>query len=146
MLLSRYLFHGGIAVALAVLIMGLLRPATLSLPWFWASFGATCVGFLGIGTLLVSIARTQAAASLLAFCYLLAIGFVLFLASQSSAFAPVLLVMFEQYGFLYTFLAMGPEAEAMPVESVARGLVSQWILVSIVQLFAAWVFLRRGWR
>jgi hypothetical protein len=141
-LLSKCLFHGGLAVTMSTLIVAILYPRALGHPLLWTTMLASTAGFLSVGILIASLARTQATAALLTLCYLLSVALVAHLSKGFAAFAVIRERMFEHNSFLLVHAALqGNSSPAVWQRLVGLAVVVLgWILV------ASKVFNRRGWR
>jgi hypothetical protein len=141
-LLSKCLFHGGLALTMSGLIVGILHPQALLEPLLWGTLLASTGGFLSVGVLIASLARTQAAAALLTLCYLLTVALIAHLSKGWLAFAIIRELMFEHSTFILAHASLqGANSAAVWMRLVAlSAVVCGWIIV------AAQVFRRRGWR
>lgn len=147
LLVARYAFHAILSVGLCIAIAALLDASVLGRPLFYATTGITTLGFLAIGTLLASLARSHSAASLLSFAYLMAIGIVFFLSTKFAAFSLVREALFEPYALTFTLASVSTPAPRPALGILAHPLfVRMAILVALWHVAAAAVFTRRGWR
>ncbi|HMV54568.1 MAG TPA: ABC transporter permease [Rhodocyclaceae bacterium] len=144
-LAAKYVFHLALSLIAGATMVAILDAGALARPGLWLSLCFTAAGLLGIATLIVSFTRTQTAASLIGFCYLMGVGMVFALSKSFPAFGWMRLFMFENYSFLVSFFMLGGSPrEAMAAIGWGMGRLA---LISLALLgFAAWVFNRRGWR
>lgn len=141
-LLAKCLFHGTLSLTMCGIILAILRPVAMPLPLLWATLIVSAVGFLSVGVLVASLARTQATAALLTLCYMLGVALVFHLARGWAGFALIREGMFEHRGFLLIFASLktGGTAYAWVKLGSLSLVVLGWAAV------AAQVFRRRGWR
>jgi ABC-type transport system involved in multi-copper enzyme maturation permease subunit len=142
LLMAKFIFHLGLSLAASGLIVGILRPQALAEPILWFTLICASLGFLAVGTIIVSLARTQATAGLLTLCYMLGTGVVFFLASELSTFALVQQAMFERYSFPLTFFSLRYPNQ-LPT---TPGMAYLAVLVAIWMYAACYVFHRRAWQ
>lgn len=147
LLVARYLFHAALSVGLCVIVVALLDGQILARPLFFATVTLTTLGFLAIGTLLASLARSHSAASLLSFAYLMGIGIVFFLSTKFAGFAVVREALFEPYALTFTLVSVADTPPASPFGVLGHPLFLRMaILVGLWHVVAAAIFIRRGWR
>ncbi len=141
-LLAKCLFHGSLSVTMCGIIVAILMPAALAQPLLWATLFVSSVGFLSLGIILSSLAKTQATAALLTLCYMLGVALVFHLSRGWAGFAMIRELMFEHRGFLLVFASLK-----------SGGSVIAWMrLGSLAVVVLGWatlatqVFRRYGWR
>lgn len=141
-IVAKCLFHGSLSLLMSGLIMGILKPAAVLDPLLWGALVATSVGFMSVGILLSSLAKTQATAALLTLCYMLGIALVFHLASGFPAFATLREFMFEHRSFPLIFVGLksGLGGLALQRLGILSAVVACWFVV------ASNVYARRGWR
>lgn len=141
-LLAKCLFHGGLALSMCTLIVAILQPQALGQPLLWGTLLVSSVGFLSIGVLIASLARTQATAALLTLCYLLGVALVSHLSKGWAAFALIRQLMFEHNGFLLIHASLKGAATGMVWQRLGMLtiVVLGWVII------ATETFKRRGWR
>ncbi len=141
-LLAKCLFHGCLSLTMCAIIVAILRPIALVQPLLWATLLVSAVGFLSVGVMVASFAKTQATAALLTLCYMLGVALVFHLSRGFAGFALLRELMFEHRGFLLVFASL--KSGAGPMAWVKLGglaiVVLGWATV------ATQVFRRRGWR
>lgn len=142
LLLSRYLFHLALGWTACGVIVGILRPAAFTHPTLWVTTALASIGLVSVGTVMASLARTQAAAGVLSLCYMLFGGVVFYLATKFSAFGALKDASFESYSLPLLFLSL---KQNLPLER-APGLTNLAGLVGAWTVAASWLFRQRGWR
>lgn len=142
LLLSRYIFHLGLGWTACAVIVAILRPAAFEHPLFWLTTVLASIGLVGVGTVMASLARTQAAAGVLSLCYMLFGGVIFYLATKFSAFGSLKDASFESYSLPLLFLSL---KQNVPLEK-APGLTNLAALVGAWTVAASWLFRQRGWR
>lgn len=142
LLLSRYLFHLALGWTACVVIVGILRPTAFPHLVLWVTIALTSIGLVSVGTVMSSLARTQAAAGVLSLCYMLFGGVLFYLATKFSAFASIKEASFESrcLPLLFVSLKQNVSLEKAPGLSQLTALVGLWTLS------ASWLFRQRGWR
>lgn len=142
MLLSRYIFHLALGWTACVVIVAILRPAAISHPSLWVTIALASIGLVGVGTVMASLARTQAAAGVLSLCYMLFGGVIFYLATKFSAFGSLKDASFESHSLPLLFLSLKQNVplEKAPGLTTLAGLVGGWTVI------ASWLFRQRGWR
>lgn len=138
---ARFVFHAALACCGSVLIVAILRPAALTSPVLWLTLGLSSLGLMSVGTCISTLTRTQAAAGLLALCYMLSGAIVFFLATKFSSFAVVKRLAFENYSFLVLHATL-----KNPDQTVLYGLDAMLVLVGLWLFLARQCFYHRGWR
>ncbi|MES2793522.1 MAG: hypothetical protein V4719_28170 [Planctomycetota bacterium] len=141
-LLAKCLFHGCLSLTMCGIIVAILRPVALAQPLLWGTLVVSAVGFLAVGIMIASLAKTQATAALLTLCYMLGVALVFHLSRGWAGFAMVRELMFEHRGFLliYASLKSGASGVAWLRLGGLAVVVLGWATV------ATQVFRRRGWR
>lgn len=142
LLLSRYIFHLALGWTACAVIIGILRPIAFAHPALWVSIALASIGLVSVGTVMASLARTQAAAGVLSLCYMLFGGVIFYLATKFSAFGSLKDASFESYSLPLLFLSL---KQNLPLEK-APGLTNLAALVGAWTVAASWLFRQRGWR
>lgn len=142
LLLSRYLFHLALGWTACAVIVAILRPVAFGHPLFWLTTFLASIGLVSVGTVMASLARTQAAAGVLSLCYMLFGGVIFYLATKFSAFGLLKDASFESYSLPLLFLSL---KQNVPLEK-APGLANLAALVGAWTVAASWLFRQRGWR
>lgn len=141
-IIAKCLFHGSLSLLMCGVIMGILKPAAMLDPLLWGTLIVTSIGFMSIGILLASLAKTQAAAALLTLCYMLGIALIFHLSNGFAAFATLREFMFEHRSFPLVFVGLktGLGGVAIYRLGTLSAVVLGWLIV------ASRVFATRGWR
>ena len=142
LLLSRYLFHLALGWTACAVIVAILRPVAFGHPLFWLTTFLASIGLVSVGTVMASLARTQAAAGVLSLCYMLFGGVIFYLATKFSAFGLLKDASFESHSLPLLFLSL---KQNVPLEK-APGLTNLAALVGAWTVAASWLFRQRGWR
>jgi hypothetical protein len=141
MLAARSMFYGLLALGLAVLVTGILSPAALGSGLLWITLLIAVLGALGVGSSLVSVARTQRTASLAALAYLL--GIALWLAAAQALTFPGLSWLALEFHVprLLSAALSGTSDDCYWLHlAAAAALALAWFLT------ATTLFRRRGWQ
>lgn len=141
-LAAKCLFHGCLSLTMCGIIIAILRPVALLQPLLWATLVVSAVGFLSVGVMLASLAKTQATAALLTLCYMLGVALVFHLSRGWAGFAMVREMMFEHRGFLLIFASL--KSGGSPLAWIRLG----WLVIVVIgwATVASQVFRRLGWR
>lgn len=143
---AKGVVHGGLALATSGLAMAALRPAVLSSPLFWGTVVVSTCGYFGVGLLIASFARTQAAPNLLSFAYLLMIGAINLLGTRLEAFEFLSALTFERYGLVFMLASLNnPDVDVWTSLGVmlSPGFLTFAMLSSGLLLIATFVGSRR---
>ena len=141
-MLAKYIFHLSLSLFGCVAVVAIMQPASLLSPVLWIVVLLTSIGLMSVGTCIATLTKTQAAAALLALCYMLAGSLLFYLSSQFSGFMLIRKAAFENYSFLLLYHTLkGPLSvwQASGLTTMA-GLVVVWIAI------ARTTFYRYGWR
>lgn len=144
-LLAKFIFHLGLAAAACALMLAVLAPRLLGSGLLWGMLLLMGLGLSAVATLVVSFSRSQTAASLVGFCYLMTVGAVFALSGSFPAFQGLRLLMFEHHalqGLNALLSPRGPETALRVIE----GLLGLGLTVPPLLLAAALAWSRRGWR
>ncbi|MDB5386775.1 MAG: hypothetical protein JWM11_2421 [Planctomycetaceae bacterium] len=141
-IVAKCLFHGSLSLIMTGVIIGILKPAAFAAPLLWGTLVVSSLGFISVGILLSSLARTQSTAALLTLCYMLGVALIYHLANDLSAFKRLRQLMFEHTSFqlVYVGLKTGLGGAALSKLAGLAGVVTCWLVL------ATQVFARRGWR
>ena len=81
-MLSKAAFHLCLSLAGSALITVIISPAALTRPVLWVTIFITSVAMMSVGTCIATLARNQAAAGMLALCYMMAGAILFFLSTK----------------------------------------------------------------
>ena len=97
LLAARFIFHLILGLSVSAIILGIVKPTAAIDSKVWLVL--TCVGtaWLSVGTIIASLTKTQAQASMLMFCYMLGGGILFFLSAQFPIFRVIQLMTFENH-------------------------------------------------
>ncbi len=142
-LTAKFIFHLGLSLECCVTIVAILQPMALLQPTLDAQLLLTSFGLMSVGTCISTFARTQAAAGLLALCYMLAGAVLFYLSTKFSAFAVLKQCVFENYSFppLYQSLKA-----PLPLTAALTHLATMGAIVAIWFTLARSSFVRFGWK
>ena len=138
---AKFLFYPVLGIALAAVLAGIYRFATLESLFFWCAMLAMAGGFLGVGMTVSTLAKTQRAAFMGSMCYLLTVSLLLMVCSQSRV--PVIPYLFiEFHGPKIVHAAVTGDIEPSHWGNLLAcvGLAATWMTL------AGWLFRRRGWQ
>lgn len=144
-LLAKFIFHLGLAAAACALMLAVLAPRLLGSGLLWGLLLLMGLGLSAVATLVVSFSRSQTAASLLGFCYLMTVGAVFALSGSFPAFQGLRLLMFEHHALQGLGALLGPRGP----ETASRlldSLLGLGLTVPPLLLAATLAWRRRGWR
>lgn len=141
-MLAKAAFHLCLSIAGSALITAIISPAALTRPLLWGTILLTSVAMMSVGTCIATLARNQAAAGMLALCYMMAGAILFFLSTKLFAFKILKGFSFESYTFpLLFYVFKYPDRTFFP-----------FALVPLFTLTAIWIFAARtcfyrfGWR
>ena len=139
---AKAAFHMCLSIAGCVLITAIISPAALTRPLLWATILLTSVAMMSVGTCIATLAKNQAAAGMLALCYMMAGAILFFLSTKLFAFKILKGFSFESYTFpLLFYVFKYPDRTFFPLA-----------LVPLFAITAMWIFAARtclyrfGWR
>jgi len=141
-MLAKGLFHLGLSVGGSVAIAAIIQPSVLASPALWITTLLTCTAMMSVCTCIAALARNQAAAGMLALCYMLSGAILFFLATKFSAFAVLKGFTFESYSFPLLYIAFRHPENLF----VASALIPLAALATIWCLAARHCFYRFGWK
>ena len=141
-LLAKCLFHGGLSLAMSGVIIGILKPTALAQPLLWGTLIVSAMGFLSVGILVATFARTQATAALLTLCYMLGVALVFHLSKGWASFSMIRELMFEHRGFLLVHSSL--RTGGGPLDLIRLGWLATVVLGWVTAATA--LFQHRGWR
>ena len=151
-LTAKYLFHLALSAVASAAMIWILKPQFAGEPAWWLLWLPVwlfnSLGLLAVATLVAASARTQTAASLFGFCYLMGVGIVFALSKNFPAFGWLRSFMFENYSFLTHHALLGTgNGDSQKLAAVALwGTLHTAVLATVLLAVAVWVFRRRGWR
>jgi len=140
-LAAKFLFYPMMGMGLAAMLAGIYKASVLGSLFFWLSLMALAGGFLGIGMVVATLAKTQRAAFLGAMCYLLSVSMVLLICSTNGIpLVPYLAVEYHGPRILHAALSgdVYPHHWLHLIGAIA--LACAWLFA------AGWLFRRRGWQ
>lgn len=141
-MLAKAGFHMCLSVAGCVLITAIISPAALTRPLLWATILMTSVAMMSVGTCIATLAKNQAAAGMLALCYMMAGAILFFLSTKLFAFRILRGFSFESYTFpLLFYVFKYPDRTFFPL-----ALVPLFALTAMWMFAARTCFYRFGWR
>ena len=143
---SRYWLRTTDAWKLAcfrIAIVAILQPAALLQPTLWTALLLTSVGLMSVGICISTFARTQAAAGLLALCYMLAGSVLFYLSTKFSAFTVLRQCVFENYSFPLLYRSL---KAPLPLTAALTHLATMGAIVAIWFTLARSSFVRFGWK
>lgn len=101
MLYAKYLFHLSISLIASLIVLSILQWNWIVRLWpilfFTPIFFFTSINLVSIASIIVSYNKTQTAASLMGFCYLMLVGVVFALSKQFIGFTIIKELMFESH-------------------------------------------------
>ena len=139
-IVARAVFHQGLGLSVAALILLIMNPVALLQANVWLTLLAVGSAWLAVGTIITSVTRTQSQASMLMFSYMLAGSILFFMASQFPIFVVLQQLTFENHAVnllndsLETGYALFLPASVMFILTVS------WVAVALR------VFQRIGWQ
>lgn len=140
---AKFVFHLGLSLTGCIAIVAILQPAALLQPTLWTVLLLTSFGLMSVGTCIATFARTQAAAGLLALCYMLAGAVLFYLSTKFSAFAVLKQCVFENYSFPLLYQAL---KAPLPLTAALTHLATMAVIVTAWFVLARSSFVRFGWK
>jgi len=141
-LLAKFIFHLLISIAGCTAIVAILKPIVLTQPVLWLVILLTSIGLMCVGTCIATLTKTQAAAALLALCYMLGGTVLFYLSTKFTAFGIIKQMAFENYTFPLIYSTMQHPVSVFH----ATGLGSMLVIVCVWIVIARTCFYRYGWR
>ena len=140
-LAARYLAHLLLSLTSCAAVMAVLRAEVLLNPVWWLTISVTSLGWMAVGTVMVSLARTQAAASMLTLSYMVGGSILFFFATWFVAFWRVQHACFEYYSIalLHGSIAGAASLLSAPVATLCL-IVLAWLIIANL------LFRRIGWQ
>lgn len=141
-MLSKAIFHLSLSIIGSTSIVAILAPALLWNPLFWVTMLLGSISTMCVGTCIATLAKNQAAAGMLALCYMMAGAILFFLASKFAVFAACKALTVECYSFMLLLFAFKHPTTVMFLRAI----------IPMVLLTAAWIFVARrcfyryGWK
>lgn len=141
-MLSKAIFHLSLSIIGSASIVAILAPPLLINPVFWLTVLLGSVSTMCVGTCIATLAKNQAAAGMLALCYMMAGAILFFLASKFTVFAACKAFTVECYSFMLLLFAFKHPSTVMFLRAI----------IPMVLLTVAWVFVARrcffryGWK
>lgn len=141
-MLSKAAFHMALSIAGSALITAIISPAALTRPLLWTTILLTSVAMMSVGTCIATLAKNQAAAGMLALCYMMAGAILFFLSTKLFAFKILKGFTFESYTFpLLYYVFKYPNRTFFPLAIVPLFVIAiMWVMA------ARQCFYRFGWR
>lgn len=140
-LAAKFLFYPVLGMGLGAALAALYQPRVLLMPFFWLALAAAVAGAMGVGLVIVSLARTQRAASMGTMCYLLSVALLLMICQQCGIPGlPYLALEFHGPRMIHAALTGPPQWYHWGHLAAATGLAALWTLA------AAYLFRRYGWQ
>ncbi len=141
-MLAKGSFHLLLSMFGCVLVVAILNPPALAHPMLWITLLLTSTAMMCVGTCIATLARNQAAAGMLALCYMMSGAIVFYLSTKFSAFAFLKGFAFESYSLILLYLAFQPPGQGL----LLKALVPLAVLTAVWLLVAKSCFYRFGWR
>ncbi|MCP4788305.1 MAG: ABC transporter permease [Fuerstiella sp.] len=141
-MLAKGIFHLSLSLFGSVLVVAILNPPALAHPMLWITLLLTSTAMMCVGTCIATLARNQAAAGMLALCYMMSGAILFYLSTKFSAFGFLKGLAFESYSFILLYLAFQHPGQILLLKALVplAALTAVWLLV------AKSCFYRFGWR
>lgn len=151
-LFAKILFHLSLSAVASLLIISILT--SLNLWWFPFNLVVllivllSSIGFLAIATIITSLNRTQTAASLVGFCYLMLMGVIFALAPKFVAFGWIKAFMFEGHAIALfnNLLTAGALDGARNQIQTLSHMLDLLLLPTIMLAISFWLWQKFGWK
>ena len=141
-MLAKGIFHLSLSLFGSVIVVAILNPPALAYPILWITLLLTSTAMMCVGTCIATLARNQAAAGMLALCYMMSGGILFYLSTRLSAFALLKGLAFESYSLILLYLAFQQPGQVV----LLKALVPLAALTGVWLLLAKFCFYRFGWR
>lgn len=136
-IVAKALFYASSSLFLSLAVVSMYQPRLLANPYLWLTVFSGSVGYIAIGTVVISLVRRQTTISTVSMLYLVATSVIMMLAQFLPLFIPLKLLLMENY--LYSQLQQlvaGQDPWWLKYNQVAVLLsASAWSVVAVV-LFA----------
>ena len=143
-LFAKLIFHLTLGAGACAVMLAVLAPWMLVSPVAWAILLTTALGLLSVAALVVSFTRTQTAASLVGFSYLMGVGAVFALSGSFPAFGYVRALMFEHHALAALAALFEPELKAS-VATLLESLLGMALTVPMLLIVSVLVWRKRAW-
>ncbi len=141
-MVAKGLFHLSLSLLGSVAIVSILQPVALSSPVLWLTIGLTSVAMMSVGTCIATLAKNQAAAGMIALCYMMAGAILFYLSAQFPLFGALRWLAFESYTFPLLWITIKYPDHLF----FMRALVPLTVLTAVWVLVAQRCFYRFGWQ
>lgn len=141
-MLAKGIFHLALSMIGSMMVVGILNPVAVLNPVLWITLTLTSTAMMCVGTCIATLARNQAAAGMLALCYMMSGALLFYLATKLTAFALLKGLAFESYSFILLYLAFQHPEHIL----LARALLPLAALTALWMVLARTCFYRFGWR
>lgn len=141
-MVAKGAFHLCLSLVGTALITAIISPTALMRPLLWCTVLITSVAMMSVGTCIATLAKNQAAAGMLALCYMMAGAILFFLSTKLFAFRILKGFTFESYTFpLLFFVFKYPDRTIFPLAIVPLFVIAVgWVIA------ARTCFYKFGWR
>ena len=141
-MVAKGIFHLTLSLAGSFIIVAILKPVLLMNPIFWLTVLLGSVSTMCVGTCIATLAKNQAAAGMLALCYMMAGAILFFLASRLTVFAALKALTVECYSFMMLYFVFKNPSLLV----FMRALIPMLLLTGAWILAARKCFYRFGWK
>lgn len=141
-MIAKGIFHLTLTMLGCTAITSILAPAVLFNPVFWVTILLGSISAMCVGTCIATLAKNQAAAGMLALCYIMAGAILFFLANQIPALNGLIVLAVETYSFSLLYCAF-----KNPGLVIFLRLLIPMSVLTMAWIFAArHCFYRFGWK
>lgn len=138
---AKAIFYATSSLAVALAVVSMYRPVLLLSPLLWCTVVAGSVGYVAIGTVVITIVRRQTTINTVSMLYLIATSIIMFLSQLLVPFAALKYLLLEDYLYRQMKWIIGGQSH------LGLLLVNQVLLLGIAAawtVIAVWVFSRHG--
>lgn len=143
LLTARAIFHVALSVLVCGVIVGIMVPGALTSSVLWPVMLLGATGFLSVGIVISSIARSQGTAGMSTVCYMLFGAIIFYLAAQFPAIGLLRQLAFEHYGVPLLIHAMHGGAWTL---IAVQSFVKMLIVVILWLVAASRCYQQFGWQ
>lgn len=141
-MVAKGLFHFSLTIIGCTAVAGILEPIVLLNPLFWITVTLGSISTMCIGSCIATVAKNQAAAGMLALCYMMAGAMLFFLATKLPAFNALKAFTIENYSFSMLYFTLKNPTLVM----FFRLLVPMTVITCGWMWAARKCFYRFGWK
>ncbi len=137
---AKAIFYALVSMAVAAAIVAMYDPGLLLNPLLWSTVFFGSLGYVAIGTVVISIVRRQTTINTVSMLYLVATGIIMFLGTILELFRLIRFALVEDFLYrqMHQIISAQTADWVMLNQAALAGLALVWTVAAI------WVFSRQG--